>query len=288
MRMNWWEQLDKTSGSRPRSVLMMDGAPETVAMRLTNLIGLEGTVVLPQGHWMPQGKPAQNVDRSWDKSPANEAKLSSPNQLIDETIQTELKSWWLEFTGGANVPNWDIASQCIVDGVDGLLLIEAKAHWGELQENPTGKRPPTTLNGWTNHKKIGRAITDASAELQFATKLPWGISRDKCYQLSNRFAWSWKLASLGIPVVLVYLGFLNASEMPEPLFQADGEGEHSWKSTVLKYSEGLVPSKAWEDDYRIDIDDVPIIPLIRTYDQPFPADGYQDSKPPELDNRAKP
>ena len=28
--------------------------------------------------------------------------------------------------------------------------------------------------------------------------------------MSNRFAWAWKLADLGVPVVLVYLGFFRA------------------------------------------------------------------------------
>ena len=38
--------------------------------------------------------------------------------------------------------------------------------------------------------------------LSAATGLQWGLSRDDHYQLSNRFAWCWKLATLGIPVVL--------------------------------------------------------------------------------------
>ena len=33
------------------------------------------------------------------------------------------------------------------------------------------------------------------------------------YSLCNRVAWAWKLAQLGVPVVWVYLGFLNATEM---------------------------------------------------------------------------
>jgi hypothetical protein len=267
--MTWWQQLDKTSGSRPRCVLLMDGDRELVADRLTRLVSLPNVVVNVEHRWMPTGKPFENADGTWDKVPANETKLSCPNPLVDEARRSELQSWWLEFTGGANVPNWDIASQCQVGGTQGLLLVEAKAHGGELDEKPTGKRPPTTLNGWKNHQRIGRAIADASAELQSATGLPWAVSRDRCYQLSNRFAWSWKLASLGIPVVLVYLGFLDAVEMPQPRFHSDGKDEHCWKSTVLKYSAGVVPPQVWNDGFQIDIDDVPLIPLIRTYSQPF-------------------
>ena len=41
----------------------------------------------------------------------------------------------------------------------------------------------------------------------------WALSSKRHYQLSNRFAWAWKLADLRLPVVLVYLGFLKANEM---------------------------------------------------------------------------
>lgn len=274
--MTWWEQLDKSSGSRPRAVLMMSDESQVVADRLTNLVDRDGVVIKPSHNWMPKGKPVQEEDSSWDTSPAKEAMLSSPNELVEEMTRKELRTWWLKVARGANVPNWDIASECLVDGVPGLLLVEAKAHGGELDEKPTGKKPPTTLNGWKNHQKIGRAIADASAELQFATSSPWAISRDKCYQLSNRFAWSWKLASLGIPVVLVYLGFLDATEMPEPHFQVDGVNKNCWRTTVLDYCSGLVPPEVWDDEYKIDIDDVSLIPLIRTYDQAFDPNAEEN------------
>ena len=66
-----------------------------------------------------------------------------------------------------------------------------------------------------NHNQIGDAIQQANHGLE--PLLPgWDLSRDSHYQLSNRFAWSWKIASMGVPVVLVYLGFLNADEMDAP------------------------------------------------------------------------
>jgi hypothetical protein len=43
----------------------------------------------------------------------------------------------------------------------------------------------------------------------------WTLSRDSHYQLTNRFAWAWKLASMGVPVVLGYLGFQGAAEMKD-------------------------------------------------------------------------
>ena len=62
--------------------------------------------------------------------------------------------------------------------------------------------------------------------------------------LSNRFAWTWKVASLGVPVILVYLGFLHADEMArrgKPFISNRG-----WRSAVLEHGAKLVPEHAWE------------------------------------------
>ena len=119
----------------------------------------------------------------------------------------------------------DIASACEIEGKSGLLLVEAKAHENELSYS--GKSSPgVSVNSQGNHQQIGQAIAEANAGLELAAGNPWGISRDSHYQLSNRFAWAWKLASLGVPVVLVYLGFLNALAFPHDFNQRpfeDGE-----------------------------------------------------------------
>jgi len=63
------------------------------------------------------------------------------------------------------------------------------------------------------------------------------------YQLCNRVAWAWKLAQLGVPVVLVYLGFLNAGEMVDqgqPFATAQ-----MWEDCLRRHAEGLVPEAAW-------------------------------------------
>ena len=94
---------------------------------------------------------------------------------------------------------------------------------------------------------------------QRKTGKPWDISRDHHYQLSNRFAWSWKLATLGIPVVLVYLGFLNAQDMasndPEDkLF----ESEADWARVLKDHSRNAVDEACWET--RLDFGAVPFLP----------------------------
>ena len=118
----------------------------------------------------------------------------------------DLGNWWLAHRHGAKKPNWDLVVAYDFAGKPGLALVEAKAHDNELDW--AGKRPARkdSANSLENHEHIGRAIDEASAALD---RIVPGvrISRDTHYQLANRVAYSWKLASMGIPVVLVYLGF---------------------------------------------------------------------------------
>ena len=93
-------------------------------------------------------------------------------------------------------------------------------------------------------------------------------SRDHKYQLSNRFAWAWRLADLGIPVALLYLGFLNAQDMgdidPELFRSAE-----QWADAVREYGKGVVDNACWGQ--WLDIGGTPLLPLLRVYDQPFPG-----------------
>lgn len=96
----------------------------------------------------------------------------------------------------------------------------------------------------SSHTTIGAAIDEARAGLTSGTGLNFGISRDTCYHMSNRFAWAWKLADSGIPVVLVYLGFLEAEDMAK-----DGRLFHSheeWEHLVRSHSAAVVPDAIWD------------------------------------------
>ena len=211
--MGWAQQLDDRRGSRPRCVLLADGERGDVAVRLTRLVNLTEVVVYTEDRWQPHGRPVLR-NCSWDTSPSDEAVLSRQNDLVSPDVSRQLRSWWLAVTRGSTMtPSWDLATTCTIRNRPGLLLMEAKAHSAELDH--LGKRTPRTTNGWKNHERIGAAIAEANEGLRLVNGRPWALSRDSHYQLSNRFAWAWKLASLGIPVVLVYLGFLNAVEMTD-------------------------------------------------------------------------
>ena len=268
--MNWAQQLDNgrgSRGSRPRCILLVDGERGDVAERLTRLVNLPDVAVSATDRWQPHGRPVQR-DGSWDTTPSDEADLARSNDLLSPDVRRQLRSWWLEVQSRrSRTPIWDLAATCTVRGRSSLLLVEAKAHAEEL--SPAGKSLPSTPNGWRNHERIGAAIGEAAAGLSAATRKSWAISRDSHYQLSNRFAWAWKLASLGIPVMLVYLGFLDAIEMTDRGQPFRSEDE--WTSVLMDHCDGIVDQKSWGEWH--DIGGTPMIPVVRAYDQPFEPDA---------------
>ena len=262
METSWWRALDKHRGSRPRCVLLVDGTRHAVAARLTDLVGLPDVAVSPNDFWMPRGKPVK-TGKEWDKGPAAEARLDRDARFVVPEVRRQLVDWWLEIVP-ASTPNWDVASRCKIEGREGLLLVEAKAHSNELSN--AGKSKPRTVNGWKNHEQIGSAIEQAQAGFACVAGESWGVSRDGHYQLSNRFAWSWKLAALGVPVVLLYLGFLNGEDMAQ-----DGEpfrSEGDWARALKDHARDVVDDSCW--GRRLEVNGTPFRPLIRTIELPFP------------------
>lgn len=239
-------------GSKPRCHLLTHGSPDVVASRLTALVAPFASV-LPSDRWMPQGFAV-----------AEEAQLHKAPRLLPPALSTQLGEWWLpEGRLDAMTPNFDIASTCTIDGGPGLLLVEAKAHHSELTKEAAGRK--LTENASTerkaSHVTIGVAIESARTGLEAATQLNWQISRDTHYQMSNRFAWSWKLAELGIPVALVYLGFLKADDMSKP-GEAPFSDAGSWEAHTRSHSAQLFPGEVWGRKWSIN--GVPFFPLIRS------------------------
>jgi hypothetical protein len=118
-----------------------------------------------------------------------------------------------------------------------------------------------------SHDAIGVAISEARDGLDRATSLSWQIDRDSHYQLSNRVAWSWKVATLGVPVVLVYLGFLRAHEMAD---LGTPFADHAdWEQQLRAHAVSSVPDTAWETSWGIDGASFTL--LIRSFEQALPA-----------------
>jgi len=134
---------------------------------------------------------------------------------FSEKLGDDIHNWWLSVKHPkSQTPNWDLVSTCTINGKRGILLVEAKAHWDELDNESHGKKldGKASANSTLNHAQIGKAITQANTAIN--KKISGvSVSRDKCYQLSNRVAHAWWLANQGIPVVLLYLGVLDCQDM---------------------------------------------------------------------------
>jgi hypothetical protein len=200
--------------------------------------------------FMPQGESA----------PA-EARLETvgPSWMPESEAWPRLQEWWLAHKAGANTPNWDIAARCLLEGRPGLVLIEAKANVPEL--NPGGKSLASDASDRSraNHERIGCAIDEARAGWRL---LDDGvrIGRDSHYQLANRLAFTWKLATLGIPVVLVYLGFTGDEGIREA--GAPFADARDWQQAFGRYVQGTVPLDLFER--RLEIAGCPVWLLSRS------------------------
>lgn len=216
---------------------------------LVDLLAPVPVRITHESTWMPRGY----------ESPA-EARLETfgPTVMPDVNWRA-LRQWWLAHERGANTPNWDLAACCDIEGKRGLILVEAKANVPEL--SPLGKPSTSAPSAASqeNHERIGTAIAeacDALGRLGVATK----ISRDTHYQLSNRLAFTWKLASLGVPTVLVYLGFVGDSGIADA-----GEpfaNEEHWKKAFADYASTVVPANVFET--RLECEAAPMWCLLRS------------------------
>jgi hypothetical protein len=264
-------QLRKTQqrGSKPRCHLLTSGTKEEVARRLTAVIQPWGEV-RPENSWMPNGF----VD-------CEEAQLHKADAIIPDSRERDLLlNWWLAVPAPkATTPNWDIASTCIIDEKPGILLIEAKAHIAELRNEERGKplggedNKGVSFDSRRNHIRIGCCIQEAGVALSEQTGLAWALSSDWCYQMANRFAWAWKLAEIGTPVILVYLGFVGCDDMQDGTGQALIADDDAWQKMVVDHSRALFPREVWNKTWRVH--GQPFIPLVRTYNQPLTAETRQ-------------
>jgi len=247
--------IKERRGSRARCVLFTEGTREEVAKRLTALVAPHAIVDPARHVWAPKGL----------SDPA-EGKLGETPPFLSDKQREDISNWWLAVRHpAANTPNWDFISQATIGGREGLILVEAKAHDTELTKEEGGKPLDTqaSQDSFSNHKRIGACIDEASQALSSATGLAWHLSRDSHYQMSNRFAWSWKVTTMGIPVVLVYLGFLKANEMQDRGLPF--ASHEQWKQLVESQSQTLFPDAVWGKAWGVNGTD--LTPLIRSQAQ---------------------
>lgn len=127
------------------------------------------------------------------------------------------RRWWIAFKG--NRPTWDLLCHAQIDGQAGLLLVEAKAHFGEMCEKDS-KSPVDRKNDRSvaNDLSIRLRLAEASLGLTELGLGSFRLSADHDYQLSNRLAYLHKLSSDGVPTVLLYLGWIKSPDWPNDAF----------------------------------------------------------------------
>ena len=250
-------------GSRLRCVLLTEGTKEEVAIRLNSIVTTWATVDPTRHVWQPQG---------W--ADVKEAKLGETAPFLSPPNQKAVTDWWLasKGRGQANTPNWDIISQATVRGQEGLILIEAKAHSAELKAEGKALKKDASADSRRNHTRITAAIDEANTGFNDITfgfqglKHNFNLSINTHYQLANRFAWAYKLASLGVPVVLVYLAFSAATEMEDQGTPFDTATD--WIKCLVDHAEGIVPDTAWHATLKVN--GTPIYAIIRSTQQDIP------------------
>lgn len=143
--------------------------------------------------------------------------------------------WWVHHNG--TLPTWDLISTCRIEGRPGLLLVEAKAHESELDRRGKALGDAASSASKENHSAITQCIDQVCTSMRAAVDSRIAVAASSHYQLANRIAWAWRVAERGVPVVLLYLGFLGDTYFADS-FVDDGH----WQRTLGAYTDGVVPA----------------------------------------------
>lgn len=199
---------------------------------VNDLLNGTGAVLANPSHRCPKGRDC--------KADSTEAQLE--DYLVVCPLPSGIRldpAWWFPYKTNRNRrPVWDLICHILVNGKPGLLLIEAKAHVGELSEQDT-KSPPNmeSPRSRANDYSIRLRLTEASLSLGDLGVGRFKLSVDSHYQLSNRLGYLNKMALEGVPTVLMYLGWLRSPDWPrDPLRDAD-----HWKQVVADHMKTVAP-----------------------------------------------
>lgn len=220
------------AGSRMHVLDLLD-SPEFLPT-LRSMVVDVGFQIDGTATWQPKGR---HNDRE-------SVLTGTEDPFLSSSQRTALTDWWLVHKRGAKLPTWDLVSTALSSsGAKALILVEAKAHASEFSTSGKIKSLRKTLEEQArtdaNHERIAEAIKEASAALG-ATVRDVALTQDISYQFANRLAFAWKLASMGIPVALVYLGFIGDTAISRPgdFFASDEE----WRTAFVSHTAPHFPS----------------------------------------------
>lgn len=149
------------------------------------------------------------------------------------------KKWWLCHKTGLNKrPTWDLLCHITVRDRPGLLLVETKAHVREMLEQDKKTAPGAGSKSMQNDRQIKQRIVETNDKLNALGIGSFYLSTKDHYQLANRLSYLAKLASDGVPTVLLYLGWLKSPSWPRDFFRDDAH----WHDVVTNHMNEVVPS----------------------------------------------
>lgn len=192
----------------------------------------------------PQPQPINRSDRAaWSELDVEGYLKQRPVTAWNGLFPSD---WWVK--GRGTRPTWDLLCHILVGERPGLLLVEAKAHEGELDWDGKRLSSSAKVASKDNHDRIAGCIRQASDALNRICDGVFNLHVDSHYQLANRVAYTWKLASLGLPVVLLYLGFHGDRYFDHDYIRSP---DH-WQRVMGGYLEGVVSQQFPEQAFSLE------------------------------------
>lgn len=241
-------------GSRKHILNLLDSP--RCAQTLQGIIGIDGIQLADNPYPKPIGHQSVNETDLDDYIRQYRAE-----QWPAALQQLNAGKWWSP--NGGTRPQMDLICGISVGGKAGLLFVEAKAHEGELDWGGKLLADNASDGSLQNHENIRQQIQIASKGLNAVTP-GFNLSINSHYQLVNRLTYLWKLASLDIPVVLMYLGFTTDTYFDSDYLRDD----RHWQRIMGGYLQGVVPHGFPEKEFSTG-NGTPLRMIIRSCDISF-------------------
>jgi hypothetical protein len=88
------------------------------------------------------------------------------------------------------------------------------------------------------------AISEATSALQLIAP-EISLSRDYCYQFANRIAFAWKIASTGVPVAMIYLGFIGDARIISHIDDCFNDARE-WRKSFTEHTGRCFPPSMYD------------------------------------------
>ena len=239
--------MTRSHGSSPSLLQMITSG------RIDNLLNeMDGVEIIPDTN-----VPSKEYQKE------RELKTYLDNQGYNHEEVECISKWW-----PSRSPVWDFICKANLNGVEGLILLEAKSHKDETKK---ARKPAPDLKNVVdfeqatmNHQRIEENINNEFSEL--------GGVYTGYYQIANRVAFANKVRKvLNIPVLLVFLGFINDDDFKKNKWIS----KMDWDEDMMTYLrtlhlDGLLST---------DIDELPEKIGIRTIAMPCHEDKRHVPQP---------